>query len=86
MASAAVRSKAVVLFCLFIVAPIVVFCFGIWFLFCNAALSAISSFCNNLAEVERADCFTLIVIMMPFGCSCSVSLPRDAVHWLLVYE
>ena len=44
MVSAAVRAKAVVLFCLFIVAFIVVFCVGIWFLFCNAALSVLSSF------------------------------------------
>ena len=36
-------------------------------------------FCNNLAEEERAGCFTFIAFLLPCGCYCSLSLPHSAV-------
>ena len=39
-----------------------------------------------LAAEERAGCFTLIVFLMSCDCSCSVSLPHNAVGWAVVYD
>ena len=37
-------------------------------------LSALSSFHNYLTEQERAGCFTLIVLLLSYFCTCSMSL------------
>ena len=42
--------------------------------------------CNHLVEEERAGCFTLIVLLMPFDCYCSVSLPHGALGWSAVCD
>ena len=47
---------------------------------CNPVLSVLSSFCNYLAEEERAGCFTLIVILVSCGYQCSRSLPHGAMQ------
>ena len=43
---------------------------------------------THLAEEEIADCLTLTVYMylLWYGCLCSVSLPRGAVGWSVVYD
>ena len=59
VASAAVHSQSVVILLLIrCLMFILLYVFSDWSLFCNAALSIIS----NLAEVERAACFTIIVL------------------------
>ena len=50
--------------------------FCVWFLFCYAVLSVLSSFAIILMREERADWFTLIVFLMSCDCLCSVALPR----------
>ena len=42
--------------------------------------------CSRLAEETRTDCFTSIVVLPLCGCQCSVSQPRGAVDWSVVYD
>ena len=44
------------------------------------------SFLVHFAEVDRAGCFTLILLLLPGGCWCSMSLPLGAVGSSAVYE
>ena len=53
---------------------------------CNPVLSVLSSFCNHLAEEERAGCFTLIVILVSCGYQCSESLPRGDMRMSAVFD
>ena len=40
--------------------------------------------CNHLTEEERAGCFTVIVFLLPCGCTCYMSLPRGTMRsWSL---
>ena len=41
---------------------------------------------KHLEEVERADCFAIIVLRMSCYCKCSVTLPHRAVGWSGVYN
>ena len=48
--------------CLLLLPLFVIVC--AWSLFCNAVLLCPFRFCNHLAEVERAGCFTLTVFLL----------------------
>ena len=38
-------------------------------------------FCNHLAEEERANCFTSMVVLLSSGYQCPVSLLHSAMGW-----
>ena len=84
MVSASVCSNAVVLLLLSIHCLLALqLCVGVWFFSqCLVMLYLVYNVVfNNLAEEERAGCFTLTAFLLTFGYKCSVSLPYSGVSW-----